>query len=155
MGSRIARARCDSPPAERSTQGEITTAQAGIGRPLSRAASRVATVSPPPALSPPMAIWLNAMPLSSRPLGGDAVVDRGGEGMLRRQAVIGREDRQTAVGAERPQHVAMRFRRADDIAAAMEIEHSGIVALHTLAAHPLAGNAAHLGRLRLEALDRR
>src|SRR6185437_14860602 len=73
-------------------------------------------------------------------IGGDAVVDRGGEGMLRRQAVIGREDRQTAVGAERPQHVAMRSWRADDIAAAMEIEHSGIVALHMLAAHPLAGN---------------
>ncbi len=52
----------DAPVPSISTQGEMATAAAGMGKPASRAATSIATVKPPPAESPAIAIEPGAIP---------------------------------------------------------------------------------------------
>ena len=66
IGSRRAFANRDSPPKLKSVNGEITTAPAGSGSPSSRSASRVDSVSPPPAESPAITMLFGSVPRSSR-----------------------------------------------------------------------------------------
>ena len=55
-----------SPTASMSTHGEMHQPQPGCGSPASRIATIAATTSPPPALSPAIAMRPGAMPRPSR-----------------------------------------------------------------------------------------
>jgi hypothetical protein len=70
--------------------------------------------------------------------GGDAVLHRRRERMLRRQPIIRREDAKAAL-REGPRQRPMGLRRAADEAAAVQVEHGFVAA----SLGPFAGDAAH------------
>ena len=65
MGSSSDFVLMESPEAVMSVQAEMPTPQAGSGRPASRIERSVASVRPPPALSPAIATCSGATPWSS------------------------------------------------------------------------------------------
>ena len=90
-------------------------------------ATSVATVSPPPAESPAMAIWAGDQSrVEQLAVGTDRVVDRGRERVLGREPVVEVED-PAAVGQREPRdEVAMRGERPDAVPAAVEVEHDPV-----------------------------
>ena len=88
------------PPSVRSTHGDMTTTAAGCGRPSSLAASSTASARPPPAESPATTSCSARVPgVEQRPVGSEAVLERCGERVLRRQPVVERVgDRARAAG---------------------------------------------------------
>ena len=112
----------------RSVQGESRTSAAGFGRPASAACSasverevaagRVARDDDP----------LRRVALVEQvAVGGERVLDRRGQRRDGRQAVVEREHRQAGDVRDARDEVAVRARRAEHVAAAVEVEDDGAV----------------------------
>src|SRR5438046_8194765 len=88
MGSTASLLASVAPDIVRSVQGDTTHAQAGRSSPSSISRRIKASVSPPPALSPPTAIREAAMPqLVNKSPGLQHVIEGGWEGMFRSEAI--------------------------------------------------------------------
>src|SRR5689334_12355750 len=123
------------PDSVRSANGAAAKIAAGSGSPAWRSASTSATASPPPADSPETRIELAGAARQQGRIGHHRIVDRGGIWMLRRQAIV-----DGVAGAfDRGGKAAGIFQRApggaDQIAAAVEMQHD-IAARRVRCGHP-------------------
>ena len=102
----------------------MQTPPAGSGTRASRRASSVATVSPPPAESPAITMRSGAMAWSSsQRYAAVASSTAAGIGVLGRQAVVEQERAGPGGARDGGGQVTVRARGADDVAAAVQIEH--------------------------------
>ena len=123
VGSAAARSVNDSPSASMSTQGEMHQPQPGNGNPASRIASNEPTTKPAAGAvaSQGDAVRLETA-LQQIAIGGDCVLHRCGERMLRRQAVIDRQCARAGRAAYLRHQMPMAVQRANDVAAAVQIQ---------------------------------
>ena len=134
------------PMASRSTHGELHQAQAGNAMPASRIDASVATASPPPALSPAIAICRGLKPCESKkPYPEREYFQRRRKRMLRREPIAKCERASLRLPSSLGDHVAVAVERSGDIATAMQKQDRGAgfacgVLVHS-AATPFASTA--------------
>ena len=129
-----------SPIASMSTQGQTAQPHAGCGSPASRIASIAAITDHHRRITGDGDAARGHAVRQQEAIAGECVIDSGRERMLRRKSVVDRQRPRPRRAAHLGHDMTMAVERADDIAAAVQIQH-GLAAISVRRRRPFRSHA--------------